>query len=94
MFAGIEPTKLDAEKIALRSEIIHFLQGLNLEEPEVLASLSFTISDKNRIQSVSVDCDDNDMCQLIKNRLIHKKIGVKLSHPDQTYYLNIIFKLE
>ena len=94
MFAGIEPSKLDNEKTALRSEIVNYLQHLNLDAPEVLASLSFKISDKNRIQSVTVDCNDREACQLIKNRLENKKIGVRMSEIDQTYYLDVIFRLE
>ena len=94
MFAGIEPDRLDIEKTALRSEIVNLLQDLNLDESEILASLSFTVSNKNRIEAVTVECQNTTVCQKIKNRLENRKVGVKMSIPDQTYYLDVIFRLE
>lgn len=86
------PRKVVDLKKAMRVEMTHFMTDMDVEGEELAATVSFTVTKKNRINILDINCVDEETCQRIKRKLDGKKLGTKIARTDAVQEVTFIFK--
>ncbi len=85
-------TNSTTEKNALRTEVTHLISDMEMAYPDLQATLTFTITEKNRIKIQSVACIDHEICRRIKQKVDGRRVATKMSDKTATHDLVVTFK--